>query len=80
MNNPATFSGDMTIDAASLAVNGFALGAVRTERAGADYRLARTAAGELVLQRAYYWQQGSYGGIDWRTAPTVQLDAEGNAP
>jgi len=37
------------------------------------YRLARRN-GELILQGAYHWQQGSSGGHEWRDIPIVELD------
>lgn len=37
------------------------------------YRLARRN-GELILQGAYRWQQGSMGGFEWRDIPIVELD------
>lgn len=37
------------------------------------YRLARRN-GELILQGAYQWQQGSMGGHEWRDIPIVELD------
>ena len=37
------------------------------------YRLARRK-GELVLQGAYRWNQGSDWGFEWRDIPIVELD------
>ena len=37
------------------------------------YRLARKPNGEVVLQGAYEWGQGSYGGYEWRDIETVEL-------
>lgn len=37
------------------------------------YRLARRK-GELILQGAYRWQQGSMSGFEWRDIPIVDLD------
>ena len=39
----------------------------------AAYRLARRN-GELILQGAYRWQQGSMGGHEWVDIPIVELD------
>ena len=35
------------------------------------YRLARKPDGELVLQGAYFWQEGNINGHEWRDIPTV---------
>ncbi len=37
------------------------------------YRFARRK-GELILQGAYRWQQGSMSGFDWRDIPIIELD------
>ena len=39
----------------------------------AAYRLARRK-GELILQGAYRWQQGSMSGFEWRDIPIIELD------
>lgn len=35
------------------------------------YRLFKTKFGELKLQGAYKWQQGSEDGLDWVDIPTI---------
>lgn len=45
----------------------------------AAYRLARRS-GELILQGAYRWQQGSMAGFEWRDIPIVELDEPGPEP
>jgi len=39
-----------------------------------EYRLAKKTDGILVLQGAYYWQEGSDSGYKWRDIPTVELE------
>jgi len=57
----------------------------RTEKTSPDgYRLAKKPDGTLVLQGAYFWQEGwnTYG-HEWRDIPTVDLEThnvEGNSP
>jgi len=48
---------------------------VRYERNAPDfYRLARMKDGTLVLQGAFYWQQGwTSTGHEWRDVPTVDI-------
>ena len=36
-----------------------------------DWRLARKADGELILQAGYYWIQGNEHGVEWRDRETV---------
>jgi hypothetical protein len=36
-----------------------------------DYRLKRMKDGELILQAAYFWQQGSEYGHTWKDLVTV---------
>ena len=36
-----------------------------------SYRLARESNGNLVLQGAYMWADGSSSGAEWRDIPTV---------
>jgi len=43
-----------------------------------QYRLARKSTGELILQGAYFWNDGTSFGHEWREIPTVYLDEEGN--
>ena len=38
------------------------------------YRLARYPNGDLVLQGAYMWTDGTAGGFEWRDIPTVDLE------
>jgi len=39
------------------------------------YRLAKKPDGTLILQGAYFWQEGkTYYGHDWRDIPTVDLE------
>ena len=38
------------------------------------YRLAKKTDGILVLQGAYYWQEGGDSGYTWRDIPTVELE------
>lgn len=46
--------------------------AARTEHhAPAAYRLLQKKDGTLVLQGAYYWNQGARYGHEWRDIPTV---------
>ena len=40
-----------------------------------EYRLAKKTDGILVLQGAYYWQEGNDSGYEWRDIPTVELEA-----
>ena len=35
-----------------------------------QYRLMKKKSGELVLQGAFYWEQGTDSGFDWRDIPT----------
>lgn len=37
-----------------------------------EYRLRRGSDGEVVLQGAYRWEQGSSGGFEWRDIPTIE--------
>ena len=48
-------------------------GAVKVERPLPDYRLVRKN-GTLALQRAYEWNNGNSGGVDWEDEPTIDLD------
>jgi hypothetical protein len=69
MSGPHTIIGPHIIGQYTLGA-----GSLRTEQPTPNYRLARRS-GELVLQRAYQWQQGSTGGLEWRDEPIVDLDA-----
>lgn len=54
---------------------GSTMGPLRTQSpVPTNYRLARRPNGELILQGAYFWQQGQDYGHEWRNIPTVELD------
>lgn len=40
-----------------------------------SYRLARKPNGELVLQGAYRWWEGTYSDIEWLDIPTVDIES-----
>ena len=45
---------------------------VRTEKLSPDlYRLARKRNGEIILQGAYFWQEGNEYGHEWREIPMI---------
>ena len=48
---------------------------VRTEKVTPDgYRLAKKLSGEVVLQDAFFWQDGSNYGHEWKDIPMINLD------
>jgi hypothetical protein len=57
---------------------GRAIGACMENTIPQRYRLARKSTGELILQGAYFWNDGTSFGHEWRDIPTVYLDEEGN--
>jgi len=38
-----------------------------------EYRLARKPSGELILQGACQWWEGTISGIEWKEIPIVDL-------
>lgn len=42
-------------------------------------RIAQYPCGERRIQGAYYWSQGTEGGIDWMDIPIVKVNIQGKA-
>ena len=38
------------------------------------YRLAKRLSGEIILQGAYFWQEGNQYGHTWRDIETINLE------
>ncbi len=52
----------------------YSMESCRTEKTTPDlYRLGRRSNGEIVLQGAFFWQEGNTSGHNWRDLETVQL-------
>ena len=59
------------IDAIYLFKEGAICTPVTTQKWLPEYRLCKRGA-EYVLQRAYQWQCGSNGGIEWQDTETIE--------
>lgn len=52
----------------------YSMESFRMEKTTPDlYRLGKRSNGEIVLQGAFFWQEGNNSGLNWRDLETVQL-------
>jgi len=64
----------ITNPSTTVAINPLDLAPARIESSTpSKYRLGRKPDGELVLQGAYFWQQGTIAGYEWRDIETVEV-------
>ena len=68
-------SGDKDTDLSGVRSNDLLSVPIRTEKLDPDrYRLAKKLSGEIILQGAFFWQEGNNYGHKWKDLPIIELD------